>query len=85
MEDKQKATKRQMEILVMISDSIRERGFPPTRAEIANHFSFKSKNAATDHIKALAKKDYLDLFIDTSRGIKITVKGHQALSNTEDT
>ena len=51
-----KLTKRQQQVLDIIKDSMRDRGMPPTRAEIAKILGFKSVNAAEDHLKALAKK-----------------------------
>jgi repressor LexA len=39
-------TPRQQEILQLIRDAVSERGSPPTRAEIAQAFGFRSPNAA---------------------------------------
>jgi repressor LexA len=47
---------------------------PPTRAEIAKFFGFKSANAAEEHLKALAKKGYIEMLPGTSRGIRLTEK-----------
>jgi repressor LexA len=44
---------------------------PPTRAEIAKFFGFKSANAAEEHLKALAKKGYIEMLAGTSRGIRL--------------
>jgi repressor LexA len=44
---------------------------PPTRAEIAKFFGFKSANAAEEHLKALAKKGYIEMLPGTSRGIRL--------------
>jgi repressor LexA len=54
-----------------VQDSIAENGAPPTRSEIAQRLGFASANAAEEHLKALAKKGYLELSPGTSRGIKI--------------
>jgi len=41
-------TPRQAEILTMIRDCIYDEGYPPTRAEIAKAFGFRSPNAGHD-------------------------------------
>ena len=71
MSDLPKLTPRQAEILKLVEDSIREFGAPPTRSEIAQKFGFASANAAEEHLKALAKKGYLELSPGTSRGIRL--------------
>lgn len=64
-------TKRQSEIFDLIKDTINATGMPPTRAEIAGHFGFRSANAAEEHLKALAKKGYIEMLPGTSRGIRL--------------
>jgi repressor LexA len=64
-------TPRQQEILELIQRSIRESGFPPTRAEIAAQLGFRSVNAAEDHLQALAKKGVIELTPGASRGIRL--------------
>ena len=66
-----KLTKRQQEIFDFIVQAMNENGAPPTRVEIANHFGFRSPNAAEDHLKALHKKGHIELRSGTSRGIII--------------
>ena len=65
-------TARQQQIFDLIKEKISETGMPPTRAEIATFFGFKSANAAEEHLKALAKKGYIDMLPGTSRGIRLT-------------
>lgn len=65
-------TPRQEQIFDLIKEKISETGMPPTRAEIADFFGFKSANAAEEHLKALAKKGYIDMLPGTSRGIRLT-------------
>jgi repressor LexA len=57
---KAKLTARQEEILGLITDAISRSGSPPTRAEIANRLGFASANAAEEHLRALARKGYVD-------------------------
>ncbi|WP_026301535.1 transcriptional repressor LexA [Colwellia piezophila] len=64
-------TKRQQQIYDLIKDKIKDTGMPPTRAEIAKFFGFKSANAAEEHLKALAKKGYIEMLPGTSRGIRL--------------
>lgn len=64
-------TPRQAEILDLIRASIAERGSPPTRAEIAEAFGFRSANAAEEHLKALARKGVIELLPGFSRGIRL--------------
>ena len=64
-------TPRQEQIFDLIKENISETGMPPTRAEIADFFGFKSANAAEEHLKALAKKGYIEMLPGTSRGIRL--------------
>jgi len=73
-----KLTPRQNEILELITKTIDESGLPPTRAEIATQLGFASANAAEEHLRALAKKGYIELTPGTSRGIRIPQRFNQA-------
>ena len=64
-------TARQRQILDLIRHHVRETGYPPTRAEIAQAFGFRSVNAAVDHLKALARHGVIELRQGTSRGIRL--------------
>lgn len=64
-------TPRQAEILQLVKDYQAETGMPPTRAEIAAHLGFKSANAAEEHLKALAKKGFIEMMPGTSRGLRL--------------
>lgn len=67
----EKMTARQQQVLEVIKDHIVETGYPPTRAEIAKTLGFKSPNAAEEHIKALARKGYIEIVQGASRGIRL--------------
>lgn len=67
----QKLTKRQQQILDMIRSHLDETGVPPTRADICDYFGFRSPTAADDHLKALARKEVIELMPGTSRGIRL--------------
>ena len=65
-------TARQQQILQLIRDAVSERGSPPTRAEIAQAFGFRSPNAAESHLRALARKGVISLDEGRARGIRLT-------------
>jgi repressor LexA len=52
-------TRRQQEILDFVTQSIRERGYPPTIREIGTSFGIRSPNGVNDHLKALQRKGFL--------------------------
>ncbi|HUF19968.1 MAG TPA: transcriptional repressor LexA [Burkholderiales bacterium] len=64
-------TPRQAEVLQTIRDFVQAAGFPPTRAELAKLLDFRSLNAAEDHLKALARKGFIDILPGASRGIRL--------------
>lgn len=67
----QDLTPRQRQILELIRRHIRDTGFPPTRAEIAQALGFRSANAAEDHLRALARRGAIELQRGASRGIRL--------------
>jgi repressor LexA len=69
-----KLTVRQQEILNLIQTVVSRTGMPPTRAEIAAHFGFRSTNAAEKHLQALAKKGAIELLSGASRGIRLAAE-----------
>ena len=71
MDNLKPLTPRQQQIYDLIREKISDTGMPPTRAEIATFFGFKSANAAEEHLKALAKKGYIEMLPGTSRGIRL--------------
>ncbi len=77
-------TKRQQEIFDYIIDRISANGAPPTRIEIADHFGFRSPNAAEDHLKALDKKGHIELRSGTSRGIVISEQARANLQHNNE-
>ena len=52
-------TKRQEMVLEFISQSISDRGYPPTLREIGSHMGIRSTNGVNDHLRALERKGYL--------------------------
>ena len=66
-----KLTQRQSEILSFIQEFIEDNAMPPTRAEIAKALGFKSVNSAEEHLRALKRKDVIELIPGASRGIRL--------------
>ena len=66
-------TERQRKIFDFILSNITKFGYPPTIPEIQEKFSFKSPNAAQDHLEALERKGYISRRPYKSRGIEILV------------
>lgn len=64
-------TIRQQQIYDLIKSHLSDTGFPPTRAEIAATFGFRSANAAQEHLKALEKKGYIEITPGGSRSIRL--------------
>lgn len=71
-------TPRQSQILAFIVESIRDRGFPPTIAEIGEEFGISSTNGVNDHLVALEKKGFIDRS-SKARGIHVTEKAAAGL------
>src|SRR5699024_12685351 len=51
-----------------------DNGMAPTRAKIEIKMDYSYKNAASDHLRALARKGYIHLHSDRSRGIQVLVE-----------
>jgi len=64
-------TPRQQQVFDLIKARIEDSGMPPTRAEIAKELGFRSANAAEEHLKALARKQVIEIVPGASRGIRI--------------
>jgi len=75
-------TERQRTILDYIIECIRDRGCPPTIAEICDEFGMASTNGAHDALVALEKKGYIERS-SKARGIRITEKASPGLYLSE--
>ena len=64
-------TARQKQILRFISEFIEKHKYPPTRAELAAHFGFRSPNAAEAHLRALENKSVIGIERGAARGITL--------------
>jgi len=64
-------TKRQAEILAWLQERMAGDGLPPTRMELVHAFGFRSPNAAESHLRALARKGFIEIREGTARGIRL--------------
>lgn len=71
-------TPRQQQVFDLIKSKIEVTGMPPTRAEIARELGFRSANAAEEHLKALARKQVIEIVPGASRGIRILLEEEAA-------
>jgi repressor LexA len=74
-------TDRQQAILDFITQSIEERGYPPTLREIGEHFGIRSTNGVNDHLRALEKKGHLQREDLKSRALRPTSPPASSSSN----
>lgn len=71
-------TDRQAEVFAFLEKYIDEKGYPPTRGEIAEHFGFKSLNAAQQHLDALVHKGAIRVDAGVARGIVLLARSARA-------
>jgi repressor LexA len=64
-------TEKQSKIYEFISAWQMENGYPPTQAEIRDHFGFGSLNAVRSHLVLIEKKGYIRLNSGKARGIQL--------------
>lgn len=64
-------TSAQEEVLAFVLSHSKTEGYPPTRQEVADHFGWRSVNAAHQHLRAIEAKGYIALIPGAARGIKI--------------
>jgi len=68
---REKLTPKQRQVLNFILERLHTMGSPPTIREIARHFGFSSTGSPRVHLRALARKGYLRLNPQISRGIEV--------------
>lgn len=62
---------KQLEVLEFIRRFSAERGFPPTRGEIAAGLALKNRQGIDQHLRALQLKGAIELIPGISRGIRL--------------
>ena len=71
MARKKQLTRRQREVLNFIQLRSLDGEAPPTLLEIAEHFGFKSPNAAREHVRLIEQKGFLHRRRNEARGIRV--------------
>lgn len=66
-------TDKQYKIYQFIVAWQKDNGYPPTQAEISDHFGFCSPNAVRSHLVLIEKKGYIHLNFGKARGIQLTL------------
>jgi repressor LexA len=72
-------SKRQLDVLRLIAQSVQSRGFAPSAREVGSALGIRSTNGVSDHFRALESKGYLRRAPGIARGLLITAAGHAAL------
>ena len=54
-------TGRQAQVIAYIKKFTKEHGYQPNQREIADHFGMASANAVHCHLKALARKGFIEI------------------------
>lgn len=76
-------TRRQAGVFVYIFDYIQENHYPPTVREIADAFEIKSTNGVVEHLKALARKGFIEKDNFKSRAIRPLVDREEGIKILE--
>jgi SOS-response transcriptional repressor LexA len=79
-------TARQQLVLTAVADFVRDAGRPPTLRELAEAIGINSTNGATDHLKALERKGYLERGDYQARALVVLrdVDGRPLVSHEEE-
>ena len=64
-------TQRQTEVLGALKGYIEDYGIAPSHVELADLIGVKSSKAAADHLKALERKNVIEIYPDKPRGIRL--------------
>ena len=77
-------TDKQSKIYEFIVECQRDNGYPPTQAEIRDHFGFGSLNAVRSHLMLINKKGYIYLNCGKARGIQLAQPPAPVIRQQED-
>ncbi len=69
---------KQLEVLVFIRRFMDERGWPPTRGEIAEGLGLRNRQGIDQHLRALELKGAIELTPGVSRGIRLRIDARSA-------
>ena len=76
-------TAKQELALTLIRQSLKERGVPPTRAELADKMGLSKPSSVDKHLIALEKKGWANIGRATSRGIRLLREGAPLVTEDE--
>jgi len=68
---KERATKKQQELLQFVDDFIREHGYGPSYREIMNGLGYKSVSTVATHIEGLITKGFLHRRDNSPRSLEV--------------
>jgi repressor LexA len=77
-------TDKQSKIYDFIVASHMKNGYPPTQAEIRDHFGFGSPNAVRSHLALIERKGFVQLNFGKARGIRLASSPLSAIRQQED-
>jgi len=78
--NKQGLTQRQKQTLMLIYNSIKYSGYPPTLSELKESLNVVSNQAVLDLLKILEEKKYIRKEEGAARGLQLTQKGYDSLN-----
>ncbi|HEY3730280.1 MAG TPA: transcriptional repressor LexA [Steroidobacteraceae bacterium] len=64
-------SRRQQQILRLITQFIARRGLPPTRADLARALRLRNRQGIDQHLRAIERKGFLQLEPGIARGIRV--------------
>jgi len=64
-------TERQKEVLSALKGYVKDFGIAPSHVELAELIGVRSSKAAADHLKALERKNVIEIYPDKPRGIRV--------------
>lgn len=73
-------TERQKQTLMLIYNSIKYSGYPPTLSQLRDDLQVVSNQAVLDLLKILEEKKYIRKEEGAARGLQMTQKGYDALN-----
>ena len=74
-------TLQQRNILNYVKAQIEQRGIPPTRQEIKDHFGWRSAQAVQEHLYAIERKGWMRIIPNVSRGL-VLIKSKRKCTET---
>lgn len=78
--NKQGLTQRQKQTLMLIYNSIKYSGYPPTLSDLRESLEVVSNQAVLDLLKILEEKKYIRREEGAARGLQLTQKGYDVLN-----